>query len=189
MTAPDLLALALVAAAVWHAAGGAEAFRGFYRRYGSVVMALAMRMLRDRAEAEDVVQETFLELWRRTEAYDPRRASQATWAVVLARSRAIDRLRSRSSARRALDAERDDPPPPALPAEPVEAREDRARVQAAMAELPPEQRSAVELAFYEGLTHSQIAERLAEPLGTVKTRLRLAMEKLHTRLAPAEYEP
>ncbi len=189
MTSTALLALALLAIAVWHAAGGDQALRELYRQCGTTVLAVALRMLRDRGEAEDVVQETFLELWRRAELYDARRATPATWAVVIARSRAIDRLRARSSARRALDAQRGEPPPAQPAVEPVEAREQRERVRAALAELPPEQRSAVELAFFEGLTHSEIAARLKQPLGTVKTRVRLAMEKLEARLGPAEHAP
>jgi RNA polymerase sigma-70 factor (ECF subfamily) len=189
MTSASLLALALLAVAVWHAVGGEQALRELYRQCGATVMAVALRMLRDRGEAEDVVQETFLEMWRRAEMYDARRATPATWAIVIARSKAIDRIRARSSARRALDAQRDDPPPSPPAVEPVEAREQRERVRAALAELPPEQRIAVELAFFEGLTHSEIAERLKQPLGTVKTRVRLAMEKLQARLAPAEHAP
>lgn len=184
MTAVALLAVVTLAGAAMLAGSREQALRVLYRAHGATVMAVAMRMLHDRGEAEDVVQETFLELWRRADSYDARRASPATWAVVIARSRSIDRLRSRSAARRALDAQRDDPVDAGVAVEPVEARENRERVREALAELPPEQRIAVELAFFEGLTHSEIAARLKQPLGTVKTRVRLAMEKLQSRLAP-----
>jgi RNA polymerase sigma-70 factor (ECF subfamily) len=180
----SLLALALLVA-VWTAAGGEQALRDLYRQCGGRVMAMAYRILRDRAEAEDVVQETFVELWRRREAYDERRASPAAWALVVARSRAIDRLRARSALMRAQEAQRQDPPPLPPAVEPVEEREERERVLRAIAELPPEQRQTVELAFYGGLSHTEIAARLDQPLGTVKTRVRLAMEKLQERLAPA----
>jgi RNA polymerase sigma-70 factor (ECF subfamily) len=180
-----LLVLAAAAAALGAAAGG-EALRALYRSCAGKVMAVALRILRDRGEAEDVVQETFLELWRRGAEYDARRASPSTWAVVIARSRAIDRLRARASAARAAAA-RDAPEELAPPAaEPVERREERERVLGALAELPSEQREALELAFHDGLSHREIAARTGQPLGTVKTRLRLAMEKLQARLVARE---
>jgi RNA polymerase sigma-70 factor (ECF subfamily) len=186
MVTAVLLILTSLAIAAWHALGGEQALRDLYRRCSPRVMAVALRMLGDRGEAEDVVQETFLELWRRAKAYDERRASPATWAVVIARSRAIDRMRARTSLRRAHEAQREDPPPSATPLEPVEAREERERVLGALAQLPAEQRSAVELAFFEGLTHGEIAARLGQPLGTVKSRVRLAMQKLEARLSPED---
>jgi RNA polymerase sigma-70 factor (ECF subfamily) len=103
---------------------------------------------------------------------------------MVARSRAIDRLRARSAFMRAQEAQRQDPPPLPPAVEPLEEREERERVLGAIAELPPEQRQTVELAFFAGLTHGEIAARLDQPLGTVKTRVRLAMEKLQSRLAP-----
>ena len=135
MTATSLV-LAVLAAAAWTALGGERALRELYRQCGPRVMAVALRLLRDRGEAEDVAQETFLELWRRAGTYDDRRASPATWAVVIARSRAIDRLRARASTLRAEQAEQADPPaPPAVEA--VEAREERERVLAALPSSPP----------------------------------------------------
>ena len=187
MAAPALLLVLLAAAAVAGAVGSAVALRQLYRECGGRVMAVALRILGDRAEAEDIVQETFLELWRRAAAYDPARSAPATWAVLVARSRALDRLRSRASAARACEASGHDPSlHPAV--EPVEARQDRERVRRALDELPPEQRETLELAYFEGLTHGEIASRTGLPLGTVKTRLRLAMAKLRTNLAPAPEE-
>jgi RNA polymerase sigma-70 factor (ECF subfamily) len=164
-----------------------RALRATYDACSGRVMAVALRLLGDRGEAEDVVQETFLELWRRAERYDPARASVATWAVVIGRSRALDRLRARSSAARAAHAEASSPslPTPA-PLELAERREARARVAAALAELPPEQREALELAHFDGLSQSEIAARTGLPLGTVKTRVRLAMAKLSDRLGAEE---
>jgi len=189
MSGPVLLALAVLAAAAFGAAGGGDALRALYRSCGGKVMAVALRILRDRGEAEDVVQETFLELWRRGDAYDARRASPSTWAIVIARSRAIDRLRARTASARAAAAREEEPRPDPPALEPVEAREERERVLGALAELPPEQREAVELAYFEGLSHREIAGRTGQPLGTVKTRVRLAMEKLEARLVAQEGTP
>jgi RNA polymerase sigma-70 factor (ECF subfamily) len=158
--------------------------RGLYSACSRRVLGVALHLLRDRAEAEDVVQETFLELWRRPERYDPARGTLEAWAVLLARSRALDRLRARGSALRAAERAAGDPPddPPA-PLELVEGRERGLRVARALSALPPPQRQAVELAFFRGLTQAEIAAQLGEPLGTVKTRLRLGMEKLAGELA------
>jgi len=185
MDVTSLLALALAAAVVFKGALGKEALRALYDECGAKVMALALRILRDRAEAEDVVQETFLELWRRAETYDAKRGTLPAWAVVVARSRAIDRLRVRLSGARMKEVQRRE----ALFSEvhpPTDAGERRAKVLSALADLPREQREAVELAYFEGLTHSEIAARTGEPLGTTKTRVRLAMQKLQDRLAGLE---
>jgi RNA polymerase sigma-70 factor (ECF subfamily) len=175
-----------LAAVLGRAAGGArrdrgEALRSLYDVCSGKVMALALRLLGDRAEAEDVVQETFLELWRRAAEYDPSRADPATWAAVIGRSRALDRLRARSTAARIAAAQALEPVEDPRPA-PAEAREERQRIQAALAALPPEQREVIQLAYFEGLAQSEIAARTGQPLGTVKTRVRLAMEKLGAAL-------
>jgi len=183
MSTAAFLALVLLAAAALGAAGGARALRELYRGAGGKVMAVALRILRDRGDAEDVVQEVFLEMWRRAERYDARRASLETWAVVIARSRAIDRLRARGSATRAAEAHAREPAPEPPTLEAGEALQERERVHRALATLPTEQREAIELACWEGLTHSEISARTGQPLGTVKTRLRLAMAKLQDRLS------
>jgi RNA polymerase sigma-70 factor (ECF subfamily) len=190
---PGMLTVAwslLIAVALGHGPGGdpvdrGQALRALYDLCSGKVMAVALKLLRDRAEAEDVVQETFLELWRRAADYDPSRASPATWAVVIGRSRALDRLRARSSAARVVSAQASEPVSADPAPQPVEVREEQRRVRRALSALPPEQREVIELAYFEGLVQSEIAARTGQPLGTVKTRVRLAMEKLETALGGA----
>jgi RNA polymerase sigma-70 factor, ECF subfamily len=155
-----------------------RALRALYDACSGKVMAVALRLLGDRGEAEDVVQETFLEVWRRAAEYDPARATAETWAIVIGRSRALDRLRSRSAAARAVSAQALEPVAVDPPRPPGEASQERGRVRGALSALPAEQREALELAYFEGLTQSEIAARTGQPLGTVKTRVRLAMEKM-----------
>ncbi len=175
-----LCLLAAVAGAVGMRLGD---LRALYDACSGRVMAVALHMLRDRAEAEDVVQETFLELWRRAAEYDPSRGGREAWAVLIARSRALDRLRARGSAARAVERAAADPPEPVpVPVELAEGLERDARVRRALAALPAEQRQAIELAFFGGLSQGEIAARTGAPLGTVKTRVRLAMEKLAAQL-------
>jgi RNA polymerase sigma-70 factor (ECF subfamily) len=150
-------------------------------------IGLAYTVLRDRAEAEDVVQEAFLAAWRARERYDPARGSTRTWFLTMVRNRAIDALRARNVRRsEALDEDRP------WPAECdvvglVLADLDAAWVHSALGNLPHDQRRAVELAYFAGLTHVEIADRLEIPLGTVKGRLRLAMDRLRGMLQPASY--
>jgi len=164
--------------------GDTDALRALYARYGNVLFGLAFRTLGDRQLAEDCVQEVFVTAWRSAGRYDPRRASVSTWLFAIARNKTIDALRRRS--RRPVEPlpERwpDDEAPDA--AEIVAAGDQGERVASALAELPPQQLEAVSLAYFEGLTQTEIAERLGVPLGTVKGRLRLALDRLRT-LAPA----
>ncbi|MHB1843615.1 MAG: sigma-70 family RNA polymerase sigma factor [Deltaproteobacteria bacterium] len=165
------------------AAGEAEALREVYDRHAGRVLALSLRVLRERGEAEEIVQETFLELWRRAKQFDSGRGSLGALLATIARSRAIDRLRSRGSRQ---NVERDSftaPSAPTAPDESASQGEERRRVGAALGTLPVEQRQAIELAYFEGLTQREIADRTGDPLGTVKTRVRLAMEKLTALLA------
>lgn len=173
------------------AGGDRDAFAALFDRHSPLVLGVLMRMLRDRAEAEEILQEAFLQAWQDAADYRPERSSPRGWLLMLARSRAIDRVRS-GRARR-LREERSaledgvlsaGAEPPAGPAR-VEAAERRRTVGSALAELPAEQRRCIELAYFEGLSHTQIAARLETPLGTVKSRVLLGMRRLRTVLEPA----
>ncbi|MCL4818010.1 MAG: sigma-70 family RNA polymerase sigma factor [Vicinamibacteria bacterium] len=159
------------------AAGDRSALAELYDRHAGLVLALCLRILRDRAEAEEVMQEVFLQAWRQADRYDPARASVTSWLAVIARSRALDRVRRRVARREA--------PEEAIPAAGEAPRTAEAiAVREALRALPPAQRLALELAYYEGLTQVEIAERTGEPLGTIKTRMRAALLKLREALRP-----
>ena len=155
--------------------GDASALAEFYDRHAGLVMALAFRILREKADAEDVVQEVFLQAWRQAARFDPARGTPEAWLCTIARSRALDRLRRRVSRRE--DPHEAAPSPSSAPK-----AEERLSVREALAELPDGQRVALELAYYEGLTQTEIALRLGEPLGTVKTRMRAGLMRLRTVL-------
>ena len=165
------------------AAGDTDALRALYDRYAPVLFGLSVRTLGDRQLAEDCVQEVFVTAWRSAGRFDPRRASVSTWLFAIARNKTVDALRRR--ARRPADPLPDRWPADEAPdaAELVVAGDQGARVASALAELPPQQLEAVSLAYFEGLTHTEIAARLGVPLGTVKGRLRLGLDRLRT-LAP-----
>jgi RNA polymerase sigma-70 factor (ECF subfamily) len=158
------------------------ALAGLYDRYAGCALAAAQRILRDRAEAEEVVQDVFLQLWHARVRYDERRGRFRSWLFVLARSRALDRVRARGS------RPRGEPPTgrEAAGAPDAEQRvlagERERRVLEALAALPSGQRQAIELSFYRGLSHSEIALQLAEPVGTVKSRMHRAMATLREAL-------
>jgi RNA polymerase sigma-70 factor (ECF subfamily) len=160
--------------------GDATALRALYDGCAGRAMSIAFRVLGTRSEAEEVVQETFVQVWRQAASYDASRGGAMAWIATIVRSRALDRLRSRAASDRAVARSEEDADPPTAPAPPELAaqRELRAQVMSALAALPLEQRSAIELAYYEGLSHSEIAARLGDPLGTVKTRVRLGLAKL-----------
>jgi RNA polymerase sigma-70 factor (ECF subfamily) len=162
------------------AAGDTRALEALYQRHAGRVKALALRVLGSPPEAEEIVQETFVEVWRRAGQYDLGRGAVRAWITTIARSRAIDRLRSRGVGERhvAAFAQEDGGPVAISPLENVEQRAERERVSRALAELPDAQRRVIELAYYEGKSQREIAESTGEALGTVKTRVRLAMEKL-----------
>jgi RNA polymerase sigma-70 factor (ECF subfamily) len=161
--------------------GDREAFARFYDRYAPLVLPLIQRIVRERADASDVLQEVFWEAWRGAAGYDPARGSPEAWIVTRARTRAIDRVRALRRRSATFVAPLDDALA-AAPASPggdaVERAEDHRTVRDALAQLPDVQRVVIELAYYTGLTQTEIAERLKQPLGTVKTRIRLGLERL-----------
>ena len=160
-----------------------DALRALYDRYGAILFGLAYRTLADRQLAEDCVQEVFVTVWRNAGRYDPARALVTTWLFAVTRNKAVDAVRWQ--ARRSADPLPEhwsaDESPDA--AELVAAAEHGESVAAALAELPRPQLEALSLAYFEGLSHAEIAERLSVPVGTVKGRIRLALERLRT-LAP-----
>ena len=159
----------------------ADAHGAIYDRYGGLIFTLALRMLHDRGEAEELVSDVFLEIWRCADRYDPSRGAPLTYLVTLGRSRAIDRQRSASSRRRgraASDIGSDTPSAAPDPPAAAVLQENAKRVRSAMGKLEPIYRQAVELAFFDGLTHTQIAERLDKPLGTIKTYIRQGLIRL-----------
>lgn len=170
------------------AAGDSAAFAALYDRHVRPVYSLALRILGDEGDAEDLVQEVFAQAWRRSSSYEAARGTVTAWLLTITRSRAIDRLRARRARPdfgSAADPEALDvlPAPGARPDDQLLADEDARKVRAALEQLPLLQRLALELAYFEGLTQSEIAERLEEPLGTVKTRIRAGLLKLRDALS------
>ncbi|MBI3608521.1 MAG: sigma-70 family RNA polymerase sigma factor [Nitrospirae bacterium] len=163
-----------------------QAFTAFYDRHASTVFSLLCRLLGDRSEAEDALQDTFWQVWRQAGAHDPSRGSGIAWLIQIARSRGLDRLRQVTlRTRRAgdpLDELADRLSTGTTTDQDAIRHETQDSVHQALVTLPSEQREAVMLAFFEGLTHPEIAERLGAPLGTVKTRIRLGMRKLQESL-------
>jgi RNA polymerase sigma-70 factor (ECF subfamily) len=175
--------------------GDERALGTFYDRWYPIVNGLVSRMLKSADDVEDVVEETFWQVWRQANRFAEGRGSVQTWVLTIARSRALDRLRS--TRRRREDSIDDDGGENlASSAEPtfvratndpslaVEHKERSQLIRAALGELPREQREALELGYFKGLSQTEIAERTGQPLGTVKTRMRLAMQKLRDRLSP-----
>jgi RNA polymerase sigma-70 factor (ECF subfamily) len=159
--------------------GDRGAFAPFYDRFAPLVYPLVLRIVRDPGDAADVLQEVFWEAWQLAGAYDTARGSPEAWLLTRARSRAIDRVRSVRRRGEIFVAPLDEALAATDPAPDVaEQAEDRGVVRGALARLPAEQREVIELAYYGGLTQTEIAERLEQPLGTVKTRIRLGLERL-----------
>ena len=162
------------------AAGDERAFAELYDATAPRVFGLVLRILVDRAQAEEVAQEVYLEAWRRAERFDANRGAAIGWLLQIAHARAVDRVRA-SQAQRDRDARiglRDTDVPVDEVAERVETSLESARARRALGELSEAQREAIELAYFGGLTQTEIAERLGTPLGTVKTRMRDGMRRL-----------
>src|SRR5687767_10523691 len=162
-----------------------QALADLYDRHAPTLLALAKRILAGTSDAEEVLQEVFLHVWNNAARYDAGRSSVSTWLVLITRSRAIDRLRNRKVVERVHEAAHQEDPVAHASPEGVESvffRERRQRVKSELDKLPPEQKQVLEMAFYEGLSQSEIAARAGLPLGTVKTRTLLAMKKLRGAL-------
>jgi len=161
-------------------AGDQQAMSELYDRYGKVVYAVSLRVLQDASAAEDVLQDVFLQLWRNPDAFDASRGSLAAWLAVISRHRSIDRLRKR---RPEVDIE------DCVIAGGPDLRDETERtlviekVRVVLTEMNPDQRKVLELAFFQGLTHTEIAEKTGEPLGTIKTRIRSGLQLLRARFA------
>jgi RNA polymerase sigma-70 factor (ECF subfamily) len=173
-------------------AGGDErALAALYDRMSELAYGLANRVLGDADAAEDVVQDAFLRIWHRADRYEPDKGAARPWILRVVRNLAIDRLRTSGARSRAETKSQTDPALTPVPERPDEAasRSERSRtLRAALAELPAEQRRAIEIAYFEGLSHSEIAERERMPLGTVKTRIRDGVLRLKEKFvgAPAQ---
>ena len=162
------------------AEGDRDAFRDFYDRYAREVYPFVLRIVGDPADAAEVVQEVFWEVWRSAASYDAGRGSAEAWLFTRTRTRAMDRVRAVRRTGETFVAPVDERTAvgPALGREPAEHAEDRTPVAGALDQLSASQREVLELAYYRGLTQTEIAERLEQPLGVVKTRIRLALERL-----------
>lgn len=166
--------------------GDARAFDEIYTRWSPMLYGLVCKILSDPVEAEDTLQEGFLHIWHKASSYDSRRSSPTTWAFMIFRNKAIDRIRSRERRGRGMEKIAAEQPFHAISTtdldEGAEACERRTLIQAALAQMPQDQREPISLAFFSGLTQMEIAERLGEPLGTIKARIRRGLMKLAATL-------
>ena len=173
------------------ARGDRASFRQLYERYAGVLFSSAFRVLNDQTETEDVVQDVFVQIWDKASLYDRKRGKPLTWALTLTRNKSIDRLRSVKRRHRLRDeAEKEASVDEQLgtgsdrPAQQVSSSETNRLVRDAVLKLSDEQRQAIEMAYFGGLTQNEIARELAEPLGTVKARIRRGMIKLKDIIEP-----
>ena len=167
----------------------ADALGELYDRHSRLLFSLIVRVLRDRGESEDVLQDVFVRIWDRADSYSPALGAPTAWLVRIARNRAIDRLRSRQVRAHVGQSYEDvpvaaDPTPAGNPEQLARTAEHRRAIVAALDQLPPEHRTLIDAAYFDGFTQSELAERFNLPLGTVKTRIRTAMQTLRKTLAP-----
>ncbi len=159
-----------------------------YDRLAGILFANAVHILRDHREAEEVVQDVFLQIWDKAATFDPAAGSALNWTLGITRNRCIDYLRARQRRTRLLDEAGAEasihPEPAALPATHSPGPEELAAIRRAVASLPPDQNQAIAMAFFGGMTHQEIADALHEPLGTIKARIRRGMLKLRDSLEP-----
>jgi RNA polymerase sigma-70 factor (ECF subfamily) len=166
--------------------GDSLAFSSFYDHYSGLLFSIALRILNDPKEAEDVMQEVFLQIWNKASGYDPLLGKPSSWAVTLARNKSIDRIRAsqrRSKLMEQAAVMAADATDNSMTAnENLHGRENAERIRTVVAALPQDQKRAIEMAFFSGLTQNEISETLQEPLGTVKARIRRGMLKLREQL-------
>jgi RNA polymerase sigma-70 factor (ECF subfamily) len=167
------------------ARGDDDAFAALYDRFGGVAYGLALRILRDERLAEDAVQEAFIAVWRQAASFRPERAKAQTWLLTLVHRRAVDLVR-REERRRGEPLDLDSEPTGTSAADDAELRDRRSTVQHALAQLPLDQRQPIELAYYGGLTQSQLAEQLDQPIGTIKSRMFTGLKRL-SELIPDDF--
>jgi RNA polymerase sigma-70 factor (ECF subfamily) len=166
------------------AGGDRAALAALYQRHSALLFAVALKILRARRDAEDALHDAFLEAWQRAGDHQRSRGTVRTWLLLRLRSRCLDRLRAHDRAREVDGAEALLEQQPAEQGDALDLAPDRARVRAALLQLPEAQRTALELAWFAGLTGQQIADQTGAPLGTVKTRLALGLARLRLLLAP-----
>jgi len=195
MSAPSSVAIVGTRSAreaAWHsyvrrcAEGDQSALGTLYDESSQHIYGVALSVLRDTADAEEVTLDVYSQVWRSAAVYSSQRGSVVAWLLTLARSRAIDRLRSRAT-RQKREEPIDESPQgfhttDSSPEQSASATQTRQRIQQALDRLPPDQREAVELAYFSGMSHSELAGHLSQPLGTVKTRIRMGMMKLREEL-------
>lgn len=175
MVSPDALLVSAICS------GDEQAMEQLYERYSAIVYSVALRILGDTGAAEDILQEVFMQLWRSPDTFDATRGSLPGWLAVITRNRAIDSLRRRRPESDITDVVVSIEPDLVGSTEMIRALE---KIRGALGQMPAAQRSALEMAFFEGLTHTEIAEKAGEPLGTIKTRIRAGLLTLRKAFHP-----
>jgi RNA polymerase sigma-70 factor, ECF subfamily len=166
------------------AAGDQHALRALYERSYRIVFTLVLRICGNREAAEEVTVDVYYDVWRRAAQYEPQGGTVVGWIMMQARSRALDRVKLEQRKKRVAPREQEDPPATDGPASAIAARQRRETIDHALRELTPDERQAIETAYFSELTYSETAARLDQPIGTVKTRIRSALAKLRKALGP-----